>query len=260
MSGSGKPADPAGEFPAEGSAPLGKVWFVGSGPGAADLLTLRAANILAQADAILHDALVMPEVLDFAPHAKRISVGKRYASVSTEQAAIDRLLVSTARENRTVVRLKGGDPTLFGRLDEEIAALEAADIEWEVVPGVTAATAAAAVLGRSLTRRGRARRVVIATPRTGRGEKPNHDWSGSIDPNDTAILYMASHVAADSARALIANGFAPHTAAAIVHAATRGDQSILRTTLGELAQGTVREHAAEDRPALLIVGAPAEPS
>ncbi len=236
----------------------GKVWFVGAGPGAADLLTLRALRIMGQADIILYDALVGPEVLDHAPQARKLAVGKRYARVSTEQSEIDRLLVSSAMDHAVVVRLKGGDPTLFGRLDEEIAALDAVGIAWEIVPGVTAATAAAAVLGRSLTRRGRSRRVVIATPRSGRGEAPNHRWARWLEPDDTAVLYMASHVASDSARALLEQGFTPETAVALIHAATRQDQWVMRTTLGALAAGLVQEPATEDRPALLIVGAPAE--
>ena len=236
----------------------GKVWFVGAGPGAADLLTLRALRVLEQANLVLYDALVGAEVLDHAPQAQKVLVGKRYARESTEQSEIDRLLVCAAREHEIVVRLKGGDPTLFGRLDEEVEALNGAGIPWEIVPGVTAATAAAAVLGRSLTRRGRSRRVVIATPRTGRGEPPNHRWARWLEPDDTAVLYMASHVASASAAALLEQGFTPATAVALVHAATRPDQWVMRTTLGALAAGLVQEPAADDRPVLLVVGTPAE--
>jgi uroporphyrin-III C-methyltransferase len=221
-------------------------------------LTLRALRVLKQADLLLYDALVGAEVLDHAPQAQKVLVGKRYARESTEQSEIDRLLLRAAQEYSVVVRLKGGDPTLFGRLDEEIEALNGAGIPWEIVPGVTAATAAAAVLGRSLTRRGRSRRVVIATPRTGRGEPPNHRWARWLEPDDTAVLYMASHVASASAAALLEQGFTPATAVALVHAATRPDQWVMRTTLGALAAGLVREPAADDRPVLLVVGAPAE--
>ncbi|NBW46344.1 MAG: uroporphyrinogen-III C-methyltransferase, partial [Betaproteobacteria bacterium] len=109
----------------------GKVWFVGAGPGAADLLTLRALRVLKQANLVLYDALVGAEVVDHAPQAQKVLVGKRYARESTEQSEIDRLLVCAAREHEIVVRLKGGDPTLFGRLDEEIEALNGAGIPWE---------------------------------------------------------------------------------------------------------------------------------
>lgn len=214
--------------------------------------------MLERADLILYDALVGAEVLEHAPQAQKVLVGKRYARESTEQSEIDRLLVRAAQQYAVVVRLKGGDPTLFGRLDEEIAALNLAQVPWEIIPGVTAATAAAAVLGRSLTRRGRSRRVVIATPRTGRGEPPNHRWARWLEPDDTAVLYMASHVASESAAALLKQGFTATTAVALVHAATRPDQWIMRTTLGALAAGSVQEPAAEDRPVLLVVGAPAE--
>ena len=239
----------------EGSS--GKGWFVGAGPGAVDLLTVRAQNLLAGADFVLFDALIGAEILQLAPQARQRSVGKRFGSASTDQAEIDRLLVQAARDHAQVVRLKGGDPTVFGRLDEEIDALNAAGIAWEIVPGVTAATAAAAALGRSLTRRGRARRVVIATPRTGRGEPPNQRWAAELDPADTVVLYMAAHVAQESASALLAEGFASATAAAVVYAASRSDQTLQRTTLGELDGGAIAEPAIGERPALLVIGEPA---
>src|SRR5215831_7455163 len=138
---------------------MGKVYLVGAGPGAPDLLTLRAARLLEAADIVLHDALVHPETLALARRARFIDVGKRYGKVSTEQRFINRALIEAARTHDIVVRLKGGDPMLFGRAQEEIDALEAAGIECEVVPGVTAALAAAATLRTSLTRRGIARTV-----------------------------------------------------------------------------------------------------
>src|ERR1017187_6056999 len=149
---------------------MGKVYLVGAGPGAPDLLTLRAARLLESADIVLHDALVHPDTLVLASRARLINVGKRYGKVSTEQRFINRALIEAARTHEVVVRLKGGDPMIFGRAQEELDALAAAGIDFEVVPGVTAALAAAAMLGVSLTRRGIARTVTFLTPRVGRGE------------------------------------------------------------------------------------------
>ena len=146
---------------------MGKVYLVGAGPGAPDLLTLRAARLLASADIVLHDALVHPETLALAHRARFIDVGKRYGKVSTEQRFINRALVEAARTHDVVVRLKGGDPMLFGRAQEELDALADAGIECEVVPGVTAALAAAATLQVSLTRRGVSRNVAFLTARHG---------------------------------------------------------------------------------------------
>ncbi len=133
-----------------------RVYFVGAGPGAADLLTLRAVRILARADVVLHDALVDPAVLELAPRAARIAVGKRAHQPSTAQRFINKTLVDCARKSSCVVRLKGGDPSIFGRLDEEMQALHAAGIGFEVVPGITAASAAAAELQASRPHCGRA--------------------------------------------------------------------------------------------------------
>ncbi len=143
---------------------MGKVYLIGAGPGAADLITVRGARLLGVADVVLHDALVEPAMLELAPaHAKRVAVGKRCWKPSTTQRFIDAKLVETAREYDVVVRLKGGDPMLFGRTDEEMRALEAAGIEYEIVPGITAAVASAAALRRPLTLRGVARGVALAT-------------------------------------------------------------------------------------------------
>src|SRR5258705_2357235 len=151
---------------------MGKVYLVGAGPGAPDLLTLRAAEILERAEVVFHDALVHPQTLALATHALKILVGKRSGRLSTAQSFINKRLVDAARKHRVVVRLKGGDPTLFGRAQEEIAALNAAGIAFEVVPGVTAALAAAAEAGVSLTQRGIARSITFVTPRVGEGEAP----------------------------------------------------------------------------------------
>ena len=154
----------------------GKVYLIGAGPGCADLLTLRAARLLASADIVLHDALVGTEILELAPQARLVDVGKRCAKASASQRFINRRLVDSARRHRVVVRLKGGDPMLFGRAQEEIDALREAGIEFEVVPGVTAALAAAAQIDCPLTVRGASRSVAFVTPRLGRGEPGGDGW------------------------------------------------------------------------------------
>src|SRR5689334_6278543 len=164
----------------------GTVYLVGAGPGAPDLLTLRAANLLARADIVFHDALVHPDTLALAARAEKIAVGKRCGKHSTAQRFINKRLIDAAHKHAVVVRLKGGDPMLFGRAQEEIAALEAAGIEYQIVPGVTAALAASAELGVSLTQRGVARSVVFLTPRVGEGEQPN-EWVRAALAADTAV-------------------------------------------------------------------------
>ena len=148
----------------------GKVYLVGAGPGAPDLLTLRAARLLGEADIVFHDALVHPETIALAVRAEKVAVGKRCGRHSTAQRFINKRLVDAAGKHAVVVRLKGGDPMLFGRAQEEIDALAAAGIEFEVVPGITAALAASAGIGVSLTRRGLGRSVAFVTPRVGEGE------------------------------------------------------------------------------------------
>jgi uroporphyrin-III C-methyltransferase len=230
----------------------GKVWFVGAGPGSADLLTVRAVRILSSADIVLHDALMSDEVLEWAPIARHIAVGKRSGGVSTEQRFIDRTLVECARQHAVVVRLKGGDPTVFARLDEEIEALDAAGIDWEIVPGITAASSAAAAAGHSLTRRGVSRSVQIVTPRLGRGEAQASDWAEGLTPAATVVLYMAGQIAGECAAILMSSGFASETPVVCVHGASWPTQSIDRTTLGALA---VAGLAVDERPVALLVGA-----
>lgn len=234
----------------------GKVFFVGAGPGAADLLTVRAIRVLARADVVLHDALLTDDVLEWAPAADLVPVGKRCDGASAEQAWIDRALVEAAHRHAVVVRLKGGDPTVFGRLDEEIDALDAAGIDWEIVPGITAASAAAAAAGHSLTRRGVARRLDVVTPRIGRGE-PGHDgdadggWADGLTPSGTVVLYMAGRVAGRCARTLIERGFPADTPTVAVRAASWPDQSTERATLGGLATAGL---GVDARPVVLLIG------
>jgi uroporphyrin-III C-methyltransferase len=183
----------------------GKVYLVGAGPGAPDLLTLRAARLLARADVVFHDALVHPETLALAAGAAKVAVGKRCGRHSTAQRFINKRLVDAARRHAVVVRLKGGDPMLFGRAQEEIEALRTAGIDFEVVPGVTAALAASADIGVSLTARGVARSVTFATPRVAPDARES-GWDEAVANADTAAIYMGAGEAAQVAAALLARG------------------------------------------------------
>ena len=233
------------------SSGAGKVWLVGAGPGAADLLTLRAARLLAQADVIVHDALVGPDVLALAaPGALLVPVGKRSGRLSTAQRFINKRLIDLARTHRCVVRLKGGDPMLFGRAQEEIDELVAAGIACEVVPGISSAFAASAAVMRSLTRRGASRSVVFLTPRFGEGETA-HDWARPAVAADTVVLYMASRERQQIADGLIAAGVPPTRGAVIVESASLPGQRLLPTRVMDLATAA-RELG--DGPALLLVG------
>ncbi len=228
----------------------GKVYLVGAGPGAPDLLTLRAARLLQSADVVFHDALVHPDTLALAARARKVDVGKRYGKVSTEQHFINRQLVAAARTHAVVVRLKGGDPMLFGRAQEELDALAEAGIDAEVVPGVTAALAAAASLGVSLTRRGVARTVAFLTPRVGRGESATA-WLPAALGADSAILYMAAGASREVAAALIDAGKPAATPVALVESASLPEERRLFTTLGRLRDNDCA-HAAG--PVVVCIG------
>ena len=228
----------------------GKVYLVGAGPGAPDLLTLRAARLLEAADVVLHDALVHPDTLALAQRARLIDVGKRYGKVSTEQRFIHRALIEAARTHGVVVRLKGGDPMIFARAQEEIDALAAAGIECEVVPGITAALAAASVLGTSLTRRGIARTVTFLTPRVGRGETAS-EWLPAALGADTVVLYMAAGAAREVAQALVGAGKPARTPVALVESATLAGEKRLFTTLEALR---ALQLPRADGPVVMCVG------
>ena len=229
----------------------GTVYLVGAGPGAPDLLTLRAARILSRADIVFHDALVHPETLQLATRAEKVPVGKRCGRHSTAQRFINKRLVDAAHAHRVVVRLKGGDPMLFGRAQEEISALESAKIRCEVVPGVTAALGASAELGVSLTRRGVSRSVVFATPRIGAGEVRRHDWADAVAAADTAVIYMGAHEADAIAAALLARGVPAHTPVVVVENATLANRSHTALTLAELPRVREERHAG---PVALLLG------
>ncbi|HUF19650.1 MAG TPA: uroporphyrinogen-III C-methyltransferase [Burkholderiales bacterium] len=229
---------------------MGKVWLVGAGPGAPDLITLRGARLLAQADVVLYDALANPELLALAPQARKIAVGKRCGKQSTAQAFINRSLVNSARRNHTVVRLKCGDPMLFGRAQEEIDALNEAGIEFEVVPGITAALAASADLGVPLTVRGVSRSVTFVTPRVGASEIGS-DWAQAVLGTDTAVLYMAAGQAGRIALELIARGKPVGLPAVVVENASMPDRRIWTLTLGELPQFAATQLSG---PAVILLG------
>jgi uroporphyrin-III C-methyltransferase len=213
----------------------GTVYLVGAGPGAPDLITLRGAEVLRHADIVFHDALVHPEVLALAARAEKIAVGKRCGKFATAQQFINKRLVDAARKYRVVVRLKGGDPMLFGRAQEEIAALEAAAVPYEVVPGVTSALAAAAEAGVSLTQRGVARTVAFVTPRVGEGEVSSN-WARSAASVDTAVIYMGAGQAEEVTAALIAAGAPRDTPVLVAENATLPQTRRIALTLEELPQ------------------------
>jgi len=211
----------------------GTVYLVGAGPGAPDLLTLRAARLLERADIVFHDALVHPHTVALAVHAIKVPVGKRCGRHSTAQQFINKRLVDAAAMHEVIVRLKGGDPMLFGRAQEEIEALEAAGIRFEVVPGVTAALAACAELGISLTQRGLVRSVAFVTPRVGDGKTQN-TWVESVAAADSGAIYMGTGEAEAISAALIAAGKSPSTPIAVVENASLPESRIIFSTLGAL--------------------------
>jgi uroporphyrin-III C-methyltransferase len=228
----------------------GTVYLVGAGPGAPDLLTLRAARLLEAADIVFFDALVHPQTVALARHAQHVAVGKRCGRHSTAQQFINKRLVDAAHRHGVVVRLKGGDPMLFGRAQEEISALEAAGIACEVVPGITAALAAAATLKTSLTQRGSARSVAFATPRVGSNEAGS-SWFAALAAADAGAIYMGVGEAAAIAAALLAAGKPPTLPIAVVESASLPDEGVRYTTLCNLpalADAQVRG------PALILLG------
>jgi uroporphyrin-III C-methyltransferase len=228
----------------------GKVYLVGAGPGAADLLTVRAAELLSRADIVFHDALVHPDTIVLARRAVRIPVGKRCGRHSTAQQFINKRLIDSARKGLRVVRLKGGDPMLFGRAQEEIDALRAADVEFEIVPGVTSPLAASAEIGVSLTQRGVARSVAFVTPRVGHDEEGT-DWVRAAVAADTAVIFMGVAQAAEIASALVHGGMDPAKPVAVVENASLPGQRQIMLTLRELPR--LRELDLSG-PALILIG------
>ncbi|WP_028996091.1 uroporphyrinogen-III C-methyltransferase [Azonexus hydrophilus] len=230
----------------------GKVWLVGAGPGDPDLLTLKAARLIGSADAIVYDHLVGEGVRALFPaSARQVYVGKKAAKHTLKQEEINQLLVDLARQGLAVVRLKGGDPFIFGRGGEELEVLRAAGIGFEVVPGVTAAAGCAAYAGFPLTHRDHAQSVTFVT-----GHLKDHsidlDWPALARPGQTVVFYMGVGGAPEICRQMIAHGLPASTPAAIIRRGTLPDQQTLLSTLDQLPQRIVE--AGIKPPALIVVG------
>ncbi|MBU3602477.1 uroporphyrinogen-III C-methyltransferase [Polynucleobacter sp. AM-25C3] len=238
---------------------LGKVYLVGAGPGAADLITVRGAKLLAKADIVFHDALVDPEMLELCPQAIKEPVGKRCGKLSSAQHFINKRLIDAAQKYQIIVRLKGGDPMMFGRADEEIQALKNHHIEVEVVPGITAALAGAAAIQQSLTLRGVSRSVAFVT--LAQGAENTSDNKNQQQPiqnpqADTLVYYMGRKEAANIAKQLIENS-SNHTSETPVHileAVSTQNERHWSSTLGELASGKANDWFDSASPALIMVG------
>ena len=228
------------------------MWLVGAGPGDPELLTLKAARVIARADVVVHDHLVAPEILARIPaRARRISAGKERDRHTMKQEEINRLLVRLARQGKRVVRLKGGDPFIFGRGGEEALALARAGIACEVIPGITAATGVAAAVGVPLTHRDLAQACVLVTGSRRKGA-PDLDWKGLARPGQTIVVYMGLVGLERVSRELIAHGLAPRTPAAIIQHGTMKGQRVIEATLAALPR-----RAAEAKlraPTLIVIG------
>jgi uroporphyrin-III C-methyltransferase/precorrin-2 dehydrogenase/sirohydrochlorin ferrochelatase len=212
----------------------GHVDLVGAGPGDPDLLTMKARKALDAADVVIYDRLVTPEILELARReATMIDVGKEGFGKSAKQSDIDALIVEHAQNGAHVVRLKAGDPTVFGRLDEEIEAIEAAQIPYKIIPGITAASAAVANIGQSLTKRNRNSAVRLITGHDTKGYA-DHDWKALAATGEVAAIYMGKKSARFIQGRLLMHGADPATPVTIIENVSRADQQIIATTLGEL--------------------------
>lgn len=251
--GDGAAAEQAADrLMAEPVSAAGHVWLVGAGPGAEDLLTLRAQRALMEADAILYDALVPQAVVDMGRRdAERIAVGKRKGCHSKRQDEINTLLVSLARVGKRVVRLKSGDPMIFGRAAEELDALRANGISHEIVPGITSAFAAAADLSLPLTLRGVASSLVFATGHDLTGETLPH-WAGLALSGATIAVYMGRTVAATVARRLTEAGLGVETTVAVVENASRPEKQLFHGTLADLP--LIEKADWLDGPVMVVIG------
>ena len=229
----------------------GHVYLVGAGPGAADFLTLRAARLLAEADVVLYDALIQPDVLALAATAKLYNVGKRANRPSVDQRFINKLLVRMGQRHAVVVRLKGGDPHLFGRASEEIEACRSAGVPVSTVPGVSAGFAAASALGASLTARGTSRSVTFVTPSRARGGADNTHWVKAAAAAETAVVYMGALLAAEVRDALLELGVAPSRPVALVESASWKGERIVRGALSDLVALAA---TIGDGPVVIVIG------
>jgi uroporphyrin-III C-methyltransferase len=231
----------------------GEVWLVGAGPGDPELLTRKAERLLGGASVVFYDALVGEGVLDLAaPAARLVHVGKRSGRHSKDQATIGRLIVEAALAGERVVRLKGGDPSIFGRATEELEACRAAGIAVRICPGVTAASAAAAGICASLTLRGLARKLTFVTAHARAGEELSLDWSKLADPEATLAVYMGKSAAGAISARLIEAGLAGDTPVALIENASLPNEAVLHTRLDLL--GLSAKAALGDGPALLLIG------
>lgn len=253
--GAAPQADPAHLIAAvANAAPAGRVTLVGAGPGDADLLTIKAVRALQSADVILFDDLVSTDVLELARReAKRLAVGKRAGRDSCRQEDINEMMLTLARQGKHVVRLKSGDPMIFGRAGEEIAMLETHGIAVDVVPGITSALALAARLGVSLTHRDHAQSVRFVTGHSRKGSLPDTlDWQMLADPATTSVYYMSRRTLPDIVAELTASGMSPATPAVIAASLGRPEERIWRGTLCEAIVAV--ESFALSAPTLFAVG------
>lgn len=231
----------------------GTVWLVGAGPGDPDLLTRKAEHLLAAADIVFHDALVGAGVLDLVPaHVARVSVGKRSGRHSKDQESINDLIVKAAKSGRRVVRLKGGDPAIFGRATEEIAHCHAHGVPVRICPGITAASAASASAVASLTLRGVARGLTFVTAHARAGEPLDLDWAALARAETTLAIYMGRAASGTVSRALIAHGLDPETPVMIGVNVSLPTERILRGKLSAL-EFLVRAVSDTD-PTVLLIG------
>lgn len=230
----------------------GEVWLVGAGPGDPDLLTRKAEKLLRAASIVFYDALVGPGVLDLVPgHARLVAVGKRSGRHSKDQASINDLLVRAALAGERVVRLKGGDPSVFGRSAEEMASCGEKGITVRICPGITAASAAAASAGISLTLRGLARRLTLVTAHARAGEKLDLDWEALSDPKATVAVYMGKAAASEVAGQLMAAGLAGSTPVLVAENVSLPEERRVHTRLDLLP---LAAKSIGDGPALLLIG------
>jgi len=234
----------------------GFVSFISAGPGDPELLTLKGAARLREADVVLYDDLASGAILDLArPGANLVAVGKRAGRPSAKQQHVNRLLVDYATTGVRVVRLKSGDAGIFGRLEEEIETLRAADIGYEIVPGVTSACVAAAQAGIPLTRRNTSRRVQFVTGADVTGQLPETlNWAALADPEATTVVYMGRRTFPDLAAKLIAHGLSPDTPALFAESLGRADERLVRTTIARLGEELAHAEPATTA-AVILFGA-----
>ena len=233
--------------------PQGSVWLVGAGPGDPELLTRKAERLIRAASVIFHDALVGPGILELAsPGARQVYVGKRAGRHSKDQQTIDQLIVAAALAGERVVRLKGGDPSIFGRATEELEACHAAGITVQVCPGITAASAAAASLGLSLTLRGLARKLTFVTAHARAGDALDLDWAAMAEPGATLAIYMGKAAAKEISGQLIRAGLPADTPVALIENASLANERQFRTRLDLLPLAAAS--ALGDGPAILLIG------